>query len=907
MNKPYARSHPFGKRLEHFRLRKPGFTQAKLAERVGYDPSVITKMCQGRSALTGPTGRSRVLRILGVLREIGVLSRLEEANALLEAANMPPLFERLPAEAELIAQLRATTPNDRLSLHSRGNLPVQLTSFVGREDQIASLVAQIRQSHLLTSTGVGGVGKTRLAQEVAAAVQDGFVDGVWWVELAALTEPALLAQTVAQALRLPEQPERTQVEALLSYFETRQLLLILDNCEHLIEASAELAHTLLRACPLLRILVTSREALNISGEMLWSVPPLAVDQASQLFVERAQAMRPGFTRDAQNASVLTQVCTRLDGLPLAIELAAARMNTLSLEQIASRLDDRFNLLSNGKRTAIPRHQTLRAALTWSFDLLSPIEQTLMACLSVFRGGFTAEAVQAVFNHPDTGELIASLVDKSLIVAELKAEAMRYRLLETIRQYCLERLSTSRDKAQIHDRHLAFFLDMAEETIDSSGPDVLAWKRRMSFEEDNLRAAFAWSSTRDDQGEAALRLAGAMFPYRNPHGRHVEEGLMWVNTALARGAGASASARARALLAKTFFCTVQFDFDLAARSGEESLSLFRQAQDPVGLARCLEYLAIHMNDARTLAWANEALHLFRELGSLDGEAAALESLAVSYLRTGKRALAAQHYEQAIAIARWRIVFCIGPLYTVHPKRALALCAEEVALWKEAGDESADAEMLSEYGLILVAERNYELAQTMMREYIQWEDLNSEVRRPAYWNALMGLALTELSLGHADRAITYLEQAQQIAHTMSWMGYVGIAKFFIASTRLAAGNLTHATRDLHECLHLFQKLDFRAGIVCSLIQTADLERQQGRLQRALQLLGVARKFGGEVNAPPYWINFIPALWHRDSQATIVEPTLAAARQQFGAAEVDAIFDAVQGMTLDQAIVFALEDPN
>ena len=510
MNRLYARPHPFGKLLERFRLRRPGFTQARLAERVGYHPSVIAKMCQGKSALTGPTGRERVLRILGVLRELGAISRLEEANALLEAANMPPLFERSPTEAYLIAQLRAASI-EPMSLRGRGNLPVQLTSFVGREDEIDSLVGQIKQHHLLTLTGVGGAGKTRLAQEVAAAVQNDFADGAWWVELAALTEPALLAQTITQVMRLPEQPERTHTAVLLDYFETRQLLLILDNCEHLIGACAELVHTLLRACPLLRILVTSREALNIPGEVLWSVPPLAVDQASQLFVERAQAMQPGFVRDEQNAGVIAQVCTRLDGLPLAIELAAARLRGLALAQIAARLDDRFGLLTRNHRVALPRHQTLRTLIDWSYDLLTEPERSLFQRLAVFMGGWTveaAEAIEAEHDGPAVLDLLTQLVQKSLVVMDQSAAnggEARYHFLETIREYAQEKLAASGEWDAMRHKHAGWLLQLtqaAEPHLHSH--QQKQWLDRLEREHDNFPRGLALEP--DPAGGCHPRLA-----------------------------------------------------------------------------------------------------------------------------------------------------------------------------------------------------------------------------------------------------------------------------------------------------------------------------------------------------------------------------------------------------------------
>ena len=373
------------------------------------------------------------------------------------------------------------------------NLPSRLTSFVGREREIAEIGALVRRERLVTLVGAPGVGKTRLSLQIAASVLDAFPDGAWLVELAPLGAPELVPQAVADVLGVREQPGRTLTDTLAGYLRTRQMLLLLDNCEHLIGAAAGLVETLVRACPDLHVLATSREPLAIEGEVTYRVPSLRVaeaeSEAARLFRERAQAAAPSFRVTERNAPVVAQICARLDGIPLAIELAAARVRALSVEQIAARLDDRFHLLTGGSRTALPRQQTLRGAVDWSYDLLSEPEQALLRRLAVFAGGFTLDAAEQMGRL----DLLTSLVDKSLVQVEEGDDGeRRYRLLETLRQYGLEKLTEHGELAEARDRHRDYFLALAEElapTLNERADSTLL--ARLEREHDNLRAALAW--------------------------------------------------------------------------------------------------------------------------------------------------------------------------------------------------------------------------------------------------------------------------------------------------------------------------------------------------------------------------------------------------------------------------------
>lgn len=412
------------------------------------------------------------------------------------------------------------------------NLPRELTSFVGREREVAEVKRLLGMTRLLTLTGSGGVGKTRLVLRVASDLVGAFPDGVWLVELAGLGDPTLVPQATASALGVREQPGRSLLDTLIDVMRPRTCLLVLDNCEHLVAACATLANGLLRTCPGLTLLATSREPLGIAGESVWRVPPLTLPDGSgddaladspstlaryeaiRLFEERARAALPAFSLTNQNAPAVVQICRRLDGIPLAIELAAARSRGLAPEQLSTRLNDRFRLLTGGSRTALARHQTLRALVDWSYELLSEPERVLLQRLSVFAGGWTLDAAEVVCAGDDleTGdvlELLLQLVDRSLVLAEDtdagRTPGVRYRLLETLRQYGAEKLYEAGDEDVMRGRHLSWCLGLAE----VAGPSLRSrgttdQDRRLDVEHDNLRAALGWSLMSETSDEIRFR-------------------------------------------------------------------------------------------------------------------------------------------------------------------------------------------------------------------------------------------------------------------------------------------------------------------------------------------------------------------------------------------------------------------
>ena len=391
------------------------------------------------------------------------------------------------------------------------NLPVQLTSFVGRDTQLSQLRTMLADNRLVTLTGAGGVGKTRLAIQAAAELEAKYADGVWYVDLAPISDPDLVPTTMARALGLPDQPGRSTMDTLLRFVRGRQMLVVLDNCEHLLDASAALLVALLGAASGLTVLATSREPIGVAGEVGWRVPSLSLaDEAIELFTVRARHARPDFTVSDDNAATVGEICARLDGLPLAIELAAARARVLSVAEILEGLHDRFRLLTGGARSAVRRQQTLRASVDWSHALLTEPERVLFRRQAVFLGGFDLAAAQAVAGHDEVErfqvlDLLTLLVDKSLVVAEPTGGATRYRLLETVRQYALEKLGESGEANAVRAHHRDHYTALAALLDAPAGDDYETRIEQADLEIDNLRAAFEWSREQSDL-ELALVLA-----------------------------------------------------------------------------------------------------------------------------------------------------------------------------------------------------------------------------------------------------------------------------------------------------------------------------------------------------------------------------------------------------------------
>jgi predicted ATPase/DNA-binding CsgD family transcriptional regulator len=543
------------------------------------------------------------------------------------------------------------------------NLFLELSSFVGRGREISEVENLLSGQRLLTLTGPGGSGKTRLALAVASGVLRDYEDGVWLVELASLSDPDLVPQAVASAVGVRETPGTDLVDSLCVYLASRgMMLLILDNCEHLVEACADLVTMLLRSCPDLHILVTSREALRVPGEALFAVLPLSLPdprhlptveslpayEATGLFVERTRAVRPDFALDEGNALAIAQICYRLDGIPLAIELAAARSRVLSVEQISSRLDESFRLLAAGSRRYMPRHRTLRATMDWSYELLAEEEQTLFRRLAVFAGGWTLEAAEMVcagegLDQGEVLDLLTSLVDKSLVLMAERDGKARYRLLETVRQYASEKLEESDEAGEVRSRHAAWFVALAEEAEPHlKGYRQEAWLGSLETEHDNLRVALSWAVERR-KAELGLRLGGALGEFWFLRG-YLDEGRRWLEAALANGE-APESARARPLGRAAWIAWEQGDYERSVALSEECVALSRKLGDATGVAFALYALGMAELNRNELGRARVLLEEAATLERASGDTADVARvLAV----LGLVAVVEHDYQRAIAL-------------------------------------------------------------------------------------------------------------------------------------------------------------------------------------------------------------------------------------------------------------------
>jgi non-specific serine/threonine protein kinase len=607
---------------------------------------------------------------------------------------------------------------------ARHKLPYQLTSFVGREQEIAQLEVLVTANRLVTLSGAGGAGKTRLAIEVAGRLVDAFPDGVWLAELAALSDPGLVPQAVAQVLDIKEQPTRPVMETLCDHLASKKLLLVIDNAEHLLEACVRLVDEIVRRSPDVSVLVTSRERLGLTGELTYRVPSLSVPGTSEtltqqtasryegvrLFVERAKLVRHDFDLTAENASSVASICAQLDGIPLAIELATPRLRSMSVDELSGGLDQRFALLTEGSRTALPRHRTLRSMLDWSYDLLTEREQAMLRRVAVFAGGWTLASAEQVcagdgIDASDVIEPLTSLVDKNLVVTDEQAGATRYRILETVRQYALDRLRERDEEAQWRASHLACFVSLADAfKWEQFGPQQQSWFSRIESEHGNLRAALAWSA--ESSPTEGVRIAAALDLFWRLRG-HVAEGRQWLARLLdAFPVGGPTIERARGLLTAGLLAIAQGDYAAAKRLLQESLALFGELDYALGslyVRTNLAHLATEQGqypEAEVL-W-RESLERARAAGERKALFSCLGGLAVVLHRQGQWAAARELYEQALAMARadgapWEIGTTLNDIARAecdegHPDLALKHFAEGMTILHGLGDRPGVIESL-----------------------------------------------------------------------------------------------------------------------------------------------------------------------------------------------------------------------
>ncbi|MGZ3496907.1 MAG: ATP-binding protein [Vulcanimicrobiaceae bacterium] len=647
----------------------------------------------------------------------------------------------------LAPDLQESFPPLRSLDYLPNNLPRQLTSFVGRDEVLADIVKLVEAHPLVTLVGTGGVGKTRCAIQVGAEFLNSCDDGVWHADLAPVSDPTFIANVVAQALNVQEQPNRPLLDTVVSYLKRKRLLLILDSCEHAIEEAGHVAGAILRDCPEVRILATSRERLNISGEATYRMPALGVPPnaqmlfaegssrygAVQLFVDRAILSNNRFTLTEENAPYVAEICRRLDGVPLAIELAAARLNVLSPQLLARKLDERFSVLTGGDRSALPRRQTMRALIDWSYDLLSNRERTLFRELSIFGGGFTLETATAVCSKGDMEEivvldLLASLVDKSLVQAEPVRSGTRYRLLESMREYAREKLTDAGEADAVARAHARAFVSLAEQLDGGweTTPDR-DWLAQVEPEMENFRAALAWAFGAKGDALLGQRLAGTLRRVLWPLA--VAEGGRWVQIAQKRVDGNTPTAVVAALdLAEAQLAQTVTQSKASLAAAERALERSRKLADPLLVAeaelRAGQALVQLGRIAEGEALLHDALVKARALGARKVVSLVLRLLAFARSFAGDVAEARQLLGEALTTAR----ACGAERQTAliannlaedefqggNPESALRLAREALTLFRAFHDAQMIATALCNETAYLVASRRYDEARLSARE-------------------------------------------------------------------------------------------------------------------------------------------------------------------------------------------------
>jgi len=789
----------------------------------------------------------------------------------------------------VISDLPADFPPLKTLDNFPNNLPAQPTPLVGRVQEVRAVCELMRRDevHLVTLTGPGGIGKTRLGLQVAAELSESFASGVFFVDLAPLSNPSLVLSTIAQTLGIQEAAGQPLLERLKEGLWQKQLLLLLDNFEQVLSAAAQMAD-LLAACPELKMLATSRERLHVRAEYEFAVPPLSLPdprhlpdlaalsqvEAVALFLQRAKATRPDFQLTATNARTIAEICAHLDGLPLAIELAAARIKLLSPQALLGRLDQRLQVLTSGARDVPSRHQTLRHTITWSYELLNAQEQHLFRRLAVFVGGCTLEAIEAVSTgvgdtDADVLEGIASLLDKSLLQrAKLDGEEPRFAMLETIREYGLGMLASSEEAQASRQAHAVYYLALAEQAEpELLGPQQLTWFERLEREYDNLRAALSWLLEQgpDEQcGELALRLCGALTWLWLIRG-YVSEGRQWLERALEISRGVRSAVRAKALIGAGELAILQDNIGQAEALCGEGLALYRELGKRRGSATSLSTLgyaaSMRSNYAAAHELLEEALVLFREVGDTGGSVLALNRLAS--------------------------VLCYQGEYV----RAHALLEESRVLSKEEGDVQGHALSLVLLGVVLLFQGDLARAHAHLEESLA-------VSRGMRFKRNIGLSIyllgTETFLqGDVARARSLYEESLVLFKEVGERGRMAEVLGSLGIISFGQGDYAAARELVEESLKIVRALDYKWDIAGGLETLAAVVAAQGEPVRAVWFISVAHALREAIGTP------LPPLFQ-----SLHEFTIASVRARLGEQAFDAAWAEGRTMTPEQAL--AAQEP-
>lgn len=775
--------HPFGTYLRQYHLRKAGLTQAKLARLIGYHPGVLARMCRGQRDLTGPSGRQRVLQIIEVLRAEGVLHTLAEANALLNAAGMHPLHTALPQEAALFDRLDHPIDPSPTPIHKQKTLHAPNNRFIGRERERDGICALLAKQRLLTLTGMGGVGKTRLAIEVVTQMRSQFVDGIYMATFVPAAREADVLPTVMSVLPWFSRDADVTLESLIAAIHDRHTLLLLDNCEHVIETSARLVDQLICHCPHLVILTTSRETLQVPGEVVWQVAPLSMPDtapqsleqamtydAFQLFVDRAQAANPQFVYTEALIAAIVRICRQLDGLPLAIELAAALTNIRSVEEIAAQLEKRLDGLVAVDRTGDPRHRTLGNTIDWSYKLLTQAEQKTLQCLSVFAGGCTLDAIQCVcaeFTVDEMLQLLRALANKSLLVVHHQSGATRYRLLRAIHEFAANKLEQSVEADVAKLRHFNVYLELATACrAQILGPECKRAAVAIDAELDNFRAAMRWSYDQVSLSEGRVQLAYALRHYAYLRIYFYKDLNRWLKEEIRRPEQHSKQSYAQALYGT---CTTLHSREEADQlsslwnSAETLLAECRSLGDLVGQAYALlalnhrDWLAA--NHQSGLRHAQEAYVLLLQ-SNFTVDAAELEELligetaltqpkaqAITYLEAEIQQLQSEGATLAachLMLDRMLLIDELGQSITVAQLESMAHLSIHMGLLSHL-----------EFCLYRLMVRDIQKALSVGKAFVANERV--DVDPYAYAYSLQQMGRIQMELGNYDQALEWNEKS------------------------------------------------------------------------------------------------------------------------------------------------------
>jgi predicted ATPase/class 3 adenylate cyclase/Tfp pilus assembly protein PilF len=736
-----------------------------------------------------------------------------------------------------ISGLPAEFPKLQTKNNSYTNLPITLTSFIGRENEIHELKELLKTRRMLTIFGSGGSGKTRLAIQVANDLTNSFPDGVWFVDLSPLSNSTHISSYIMSDLGIREEVNSSPERALIDFMRGKSMLLFLDNCEHILSGVTPLVDMLLREASNLSILATSRTPIGVVGEMVWRIPPLATPElnceipleklvqfeAVKLFVERAVSARADFTMTSKNAFAIARICARLDGIPLAIELAAARVRILSVIDIATRLDDRFRLLVS-PQNAIPRHKTLRSLIDWSYDMLPEKERILLRRLSIFAGGWTLNAAEEIcadgnINSFEILDLLANLVDKSLVIAETKGGGERYHFLETIRQYAQERLLESQDMEEFPDRHAQYFTAIVEEAFGQLwGQNQAHWLEQLESEHDNLRSAMDWLTQMKIDDDRLLRLATSLWRFWEIRG-YLNEGRARLEVALEHSPTSSHLLRGQALRGAGMLAFQQGDYERATALHGQSLSLFRDIGDKLGIGRELSALGeiakIQGNYSQSIELHTESLAIRHEIADKEGVAVSLGHLGIIARDRGQYPYARELLEESLRLSRE----LKDKLMTAQALQSLGLVAFNLCEYPRATDL-------------------FEEASTLYRE------LND---RLGISNALQHLGTMAKDQGDFQRATALYKQYLELKRELGDRHGIAQAISNQAEVYFYQGNYPRAAELVEEGLSLFKELGVKRGILYCLGLQAYIAHYQGDYQRAQSLAAEVLNIATAMDAP------------------------------------------------------------